>query len=271
MRRLLTFGCSFASQLYPTWNEILGLYFDEHRNHGKGGAGNKYIFTALMAKMADGTITADDTVVVQWSSNHRYDLYRDGRWHCKGNVMNRPDIPREFGQLWFDEVASTVDTCTLAMAACRLLDGIGCDWYMACFHDITKPMSWESNPVGHSDGYIESCSTDLAGWRHRWATTPIYQYCFDSGLDFKEWRLPDGSTMIDAHPTPTMAYGWLRDCLLPIMGIEHGNMAERVAGWQLIHDSLRSTDQLVGAYAEMEEWARNRYEFCVDGRRDGNR
>lgn len=262
--RLFTFGCSFSSQRYPTWNDILGLYFDQHHNYGKGGAGNKYIFTALLSKIADGSITSKDTVVVQWSSNHRYDLYSNGRWHCHGNVMNRPDLPKELGQLWFDELASTIDTCTFATAACRILDGIGCDWYMACFHDISTPMFAESNLMDLHDGNLIRYRSDLDRWKDRWASKPIYQYCFDSGLDFKEWKKADGSTVLDTHPTPMMAYSWLRDCLMPVIGLDHSVVRSRVTEWQSRFDELTEYAQLRDAYGELGG-SNMRNEYCIDG------
>lgn len=261
--KLFSFGCSLSSQVYPTWNEMLGLYFDQHHNFGKGGAGNKWIFTALMSKIADGAIGCGDTVVVQWSSNHRYDWYRDGEWRCGGNVLNRSDLTTELGRVWFDEIASTVDACTFALAASHVLDGLGCDWYMACFHDITRPMGWESNPIDVSDPMLDRYRTALDRYSMRWANRPIYGYCFDSGLRFKEWILDDGSSTIDTHPTPMMAYAWLRDCLLPIMGLDHTMLASKALHWQGIHDGLTRTSQLREAYAEISHWW-NGNQFWLD-------
>lgn len=252
MRRLITLGCSFSSQIYPTWNEILGSYYDSHFNYGKGGAGNRYIFTVLMNLLVDNAITRDDTVVIQWSSTHRFDVYREGLWHCYGNLINRFDIPAEFGKTWYDEISGTIDSCTYAIAACRLLDDIGCKWYMACFHDIHQPMSWESNPIKVDEPILTRYRSELEKWQEHWALKPIYAYCFDSGLAFKSWEFDDGRIGLDPHPTPLMAYSWLRDCLMPLIGLDHTLVTERVAEWQRRHDTVTHMRDLKYVYSDLK-------------------
>lgn len=252
MNRLYTFGCSFSSQIYPTWNEILGLYFDHHYNLGKGGAGNKYIFTALLSLLAEGKIAQSDTVVVQWSSTHRYDWYRDGSWRCYGNMLNRSDLPRELGELWYDEIAGTIDSCAYVSAASRLLDACGCTWYMACFHDITQPMSWESTPITCNEPLIQRFRQDIQQWEDHWATKPIYSYCFDSGLDFKTWEFDDGTINLDPHPTPMMAYKWLCECLLPMMDLDPMHVVDQVHKWQAQHDTVTRMRDLRTVYKDLQ-------------------
>ena len=42
-KRLFTFGCSFTKWSWPTWNDYIGLSFDEYYNFALGGADNKNI------------------------------------------------------------------------------------------------------------------------------------------------------------------------------------------------------------------------------------
>ena len=91
MNRFFAFGCSFTvSHDRPTWADIVGREFDFYENWGRSGAGNQYIFNQLIECNAQRKFTADDTVIIMWTSISREDRYVKnlGGWIGQGSVYN---------------------------------------------------------------------------------------------------------------------------------------------------------------------------------------
>ena len=60
-KRLFTIGCSFTYWHWPTWNDYIGLNFDEYHSLGCGGADNRYIlYKFLEADKKYLLISTDD-------------------------------------------------------------------------------------------------------------------------------------------------------------------------------------------------------------------
>jgi len=70
-KRFFSFGCSFTSWKWPTWNDYIGLNFDEYYSLGCGGADNKNILYRLLQADKKYKFTSDDTVMVMFSSFNR--------------------------------------------------------------------------------------------------------------------------------------------------------------------------------------------------------
>ena len=70
-KRLFTFGCSFTSLWWPTWNDYIGLNFDEYHTRGCGGADNKNILYRLLQADKKYKFTSDDTIMVMFTSFNR--------------------------------------------------------------------------------------------------------------------------------------------------------------------------------------------------------
>ena len=87
--RLFTFGCSFTQYLWPTWADILGKGFAHYENWGKAGGGNQYIFNSLIECHLQNQLTADDTVIIMWTSTDREDRYINGVWQTPGSIGNQ--------------------------------------------------------------------------------------------------------------------------------------------------------------------------------------
>jgi len=77
MRRLITAGCSFTGYTpCLTWPVFLSELFDETYNYGQSGAGNKFIFSAVIDADTRLKLTPDDLVVVAWSGFFRHDMIK---------------------------------------------------------------------------------------------------------------------------------------------------------------------------------------------------
>jgi len=78
--RLFTFGCSFTNYDWPTWADILGRKFSYYENWGNAGGGNQYIFNSVIEANLRNKFTADDTIIIMWTSVTRNDSYSKGNW-----------------------------------------------------------------------------------------------------------------------------------------------------------------------------------------------
>jgi hypothetical protein len=126
MKRLFTFGCSFTNYGWPTWADIVSQDYDCYENWGKGGGGNKFIHSSLIECHQRNNITADDTVMVMWSSQAREDRFLRGKWHTKGSVYNS-DYSQEFIEKFTDTTGYLLDTVTYMQSSYHILNAIGCE------------------------------------------------------------------------------------------------------------------------------------------------
>lgn len=134
MSRLFTFGCSFTQYQWPTWADILGQQHDFFENWGKLGGGNHFIFNSLMECINSRSISADDTIMIMWSSISREDRWVSGRgWVTPGSIYNQTEYDSKFVQKWADPNGYLIRDMAFISAARRILDSIGCAW---CFMSI---------------------------------------------------------------------------------------------------------------------------------------
>ncbi len=70
-KRFFSFGCSFTSWKWPTWNDYIGLNFDEYYTLGCGGADNKNILYRLLQADRKYKFTSNDCVMVMFTSFNR--------------------------------------------------------------------------------------------------------------------------------------------------------------------------------------------------------
>jgi len=120
-KRLFTFGCSFTNYKWPTWADILGREFDYFENWGKGGAGNKFIFHALIECHQKNKFTPNDTIIIMWSTTDREDRYIKNHWRGNGSVYHHLAWPKEFVKDYFDWRGNFLCDVGLISAATNLL------------------------------------------------------------------------------------------------------------------------------------------------------
>ena len=125
MKRLFTFGCSFTNYVWPTWADIVSQDYDYYENWGENGAGNKHIHSSLIECNQRNNITADDTVMIMWSSQAREDRFLNGKWFTQGSIYNST-YPAEFVDNFTDLTGYLLDTVTYMQSSYDLLTQIGC-------------------------------------------------------------------------------------------------------------------------------------------------
>lgn len=70
-KRFFSFGCSFTALWWPTWNDYIGLNFDEYHNFGCGGADNKNILYRFLIADKKYKFTSDDYIMIMFTSFNR--------------------------------------------------------------------------------------------------------------------------------------------------------------------------------------------------------
>lgn len=190
-KRLFTFGCSFTRYKWPTWADALAPQFDQHHNWAQGGAGNSFILWSVAECDARNTITADDTVIIMWSSRDRQDHYHNG-WQTAGAQL-------------VDEYGSMVRDCANIHATRRLLDGIGCTYYFLSMIDLNynDNNQLESKFNSVTDMYSNSLKQIKPSVHN-----VIYNY---------DWH--NAAFDNDYHPTPQQHIDYL-DAVLPELSVD---------------------------------------------------
>lgn len=97
-KRLIVFGCSYTSYMWPTWADILSKNMPqaEFYNFGKIGCGNLFISMRISEMSRRMNFNSDDLVIVMWTSMTREDRHIDGEWRSEGNIYNQSLYPRDF-------------------------------------------------------------------------------------------------------------------------------------------------------------------------------
>jgi hypothetical protein len=151
--RLFTFGCSFTKYWWPTWATIAGQSFSEFENWGCIGAGNMFIFNALVEASITQNICSDDTVMIMWSSMTREDRYKNKAWLCPGNIYSQTLYSQEFVDTMADLRGFYIRDLALIHSARLILEKIGCKYHFMSMIDISNP--WETETEKTDDNITD--------------------------------------------------------------------------------------------------------------------
>ena len=245
MRRLFTFGCSYTKYYWPTWAEYLALDFDYFENWGKPGLGNQAIIERIAECDARNKFTADDVVIVQWSSHLRHDWYhihdlpenRPRGWKTHGSIFsmyNKKIFDKDWVDMFFYEPAYIMHTLNAIKLAQTYLKSNGVQWYMTSVgeirnlgRDLSMPLLygeivkgapakktdadefpiWVEHP--HYRFYEQSIWNDHAD---HWLT-PLNTFAFDHP-EFIWWFSDEkGEKWYDSHPSSTAHALWVEEQL----------------------------------------------------------
>lgn len=127
-KRLFAFGCSFTRYYWPTWADILAEDIPYYENWGWGGAGNLYIFNAIMEAHNRHTFTKDDLIVVMWSNRNREDRYINNEWMVTPGSMLEDRYGTEWVKKFYDDRGCMIRDLALIQSTQRFLDTLDSDW-----------------------------------------------------------------------------------------------------------------------------------------------
>lgn len=247
MKRLFTFGCSYTWFMWPTWADLLSVEFDQYENWGHVGLGNRAIAERIAECHAKHKFTADDTVIVQWSTTLRHDWHSDRPvvnppgWQTGGNAFSEINI-KFYNEDWYSKFYSekswTMHTLNSILLAQGLLESTGCTWRMTSIGDIRKLGADIDKDVWNYERIAISPQELLATYV-LWKRYPEYapykviweQYedkwlpaimptatkndelywHFQAEYDKKPWK--------EGHPTPEQHSIWVKKYLRPSLGL----------------------------------------------------
>lgn len=128
-KRFFAFGCSFTDYNWPTWANIIEREIPESYIYAKPGAGNFYIFQALMEATLHHKINKDDLVMIMFSNVTREDRFtRDRGWITSGNLIYQNEYDHDFLRKYLCEHGYLMRDANLIHGCRMTLDAIGCDY-----------------------------------------------------------------------------------------------------------------------------------------------
>ena len=213
-KRLLTFGCSFTRYYWPSWADMLGRSYDQFENWGISGIGNRAIAERLSEAIINSHITKHDTVIVQWSEFHRFDVHLplphlpEG-WAQAGNMFTSSALGSSILKLW-DERSYIMHTLNFINMSIMMLEHIGCTWFMTGINDLRTEV------IKHPE-FRKYCTVfDHNNW-----LLPIMPLI--NQYEFPKKSLYDSNNKKyteDEHPTPVAHHAWLSEILAPALNIK---------------------------------------------------
>jgi hypothetical protein len=255
MSKLIALGCSFTRwSRYPTWADLLSNYpqYFMFQNWGMSGLGNRGIFNRLNEVILKKHITKDDTIVIMWSTTLREDrLFYGKGWVPCGNIYNQPIYSKEWIEEYFDPFMGLMETVNYVHAAQHMLDNIGCNWAMAWMSnpsDSNQDKNWaEWSPsrnktvadLSDPDKKLVT-AIDKINSHPRIITKDMYEF---KNYSMQKYNIPklmayqsDGKVATeDGHPNSLVGYYFLKEQMLPVLGItdfdQDGRVFELAKAW----------------------------------------
>jgi hypothetical protein len=193
-KRFFSFGCSFTSLWWPTWNDYIGLNFDEYHTRGCGGADNKNILYRLLEVDKKYKFTSDDTIMVMFTSFNRMS-YIDDKFHIRniGDIVNHNLKNHPMGMTYNFETA-VYDNCIAIQSIKSILDSKNIKY------EFLQSMEWNFYKENFEMGgevkdHLEYC-LDLFKY-------PVMEnWCYEN-YDFDKEKVTFQDTgHEDGHPLP---------------------------------------------------------------------
>lgn len=267
MRRLFTFGCSFTHFCWPTWADLLGLKFDEYYNWAQSGGGNSFILERLVEANATHKFTANDTVIVQWTTHQRHDYFKEG-WWAGGNIFTSPFYDEEYIDKYFDIKGSVIHTFNYVSAAQQILDNTSAMWFMTSMTDLTIPMpefGCGSEQYKKDNGLtkINNRSVfdtwpELKIYEHvlerNWIPITLTDFCDSNGFKPGNISYDGDGFQPDWHPGPNDHYSWLKD----VAYFKYPGLAPTIEASWILDDWNDKFDRQALVSKDSYDWIRDK-------------
>jgi hypothetical protein len=235
MKRLITFGDSFANYAWPMWPQLLAQDYDTTINYGRSGCGNSYIFNSFMTHYLTMGLEHDDTVIIEWSEPTRIDFVKETDWVTEGGKTIQVLAEQGLDYFLSDETV-VLHQLTMMTAVIQFLSASGCNWHFMFLNDASMPSRACADFVLGRDlltrydaalkflhEFKDHMIDDVSMISYfESINMPIEDCCayFDNGnmLEFK-----------DSHPTPLYTLRFLEEVLGKKLKIENINAVRNFA------------------------------------------
>jgi|TARA_R110000850_G_scaffold266917_1_gene397617 hypothetical protein len=112
MKKLITSGCSYTQYRYKTWADHLSKYFDEFKNLGEAGSGQKFSYIAITdyINLNKNKDLSNHTFIIQWSSLLRHDLIKvRSTYQHLGQIDNNENFNKEYINKYFSVEGNAIE------------------------------------------------------------------------------------------------------------------------------------------------------------------
>lgn len=234
MRKLITFGDSFANYAWPMWPDLLAQDFDTTENYGRSGCGNSYIFNSFVTHLLRKGFDQNDTVIIQWTEPTRLDYIKEGDWVTEGSRSAEIMVENELGHYISDE---TVVLQQLSMMATltQFLASSGCNWYFLFLNSPSIPFGACAD-FRLSQSLIKRYDTAL-GFLHEFKDRMITDISMSEYFDQIGMPILDCTAYLDdklvsfkdSHPTPAYTLKFLEEVLFKKLKINNVDAVRKFA------------------------------------------
>jgi hypothetical protein len=201
--RFFAFGCSFTDYWWPTWANIISKEIPNHYIYAKSGAGNFFIYQALIEATIKHKINKNDLVMIMFSNITREDKFVKNRgWITPGNLYFQEEYDDKFLQQFLCHHGYLMRDLNLVHGCKTILDFIGCDYElmsMVPFH------SEHSNEKLIDDvDYILNFYKDTVSAVKPSVLTTIFNNSWESKPNRPTYSVSWSKNLYrDNHPTPS--------------------------------------------------------------------
>jgi hypothetical protein len=128
-KRFFAFGCSFTDYWWPTWANIIAQEIPNHYIYARPGAGNHYIYQAVIEAHTYHKFTNDDLVIVMFTNVSRDDKFVKSRgWITPGNLYHQGEYDMDFVNKYLCNDGYLMRDLALVQGIDIVLNSIGCDY-----------------------------------------------------------------------------------------------------------------------------------------------
>jgi hypothetical protein len=216
-KRAFFFGCSFTHYYWPTWAELLSREITETHVYAQVGAGNFYIYQALVEATVKYNIGPNDLVMVMLSNATREDRYtrREG-WITPGNLFFQDRYNKDFLDKFFCEKGYLMRDLSLAEGMMRILDNTGADNYVMSIVPLDS-LSSDSTKMNGVDDVVNFYSNTLSRIKPNVLDT-VFNGDWNSKTQRPKYTTHWASGIYtDNHPTPLEHLEYLENVFPTLM------------------------------------------------------
>src|SRR6056300_806741 len=200
MNRLFIFGCSNSVWSWPTWAQILKLYYVDKGyqvlNFAKPGISNIGILQTIQIAKELHQITDDDLVCVLWTTFDREDVISPG-----------PRLDLVSSNINIVNVEHYIVSSSLAIVAANDIVNINFNGFYLLFDHNTIDTKWQKYPsIDYLFKKLTMCKQSL----------------FSTHVDMleKDERLTNFAESADSHSLPAVHLKYVENVVAPTLGIK---------------------------------------------------
>lgn len=201
-KRFFAFGCSFTTYIWPTWADVISKEIPQSYIYAKIGAGNQYIYQAIVEAIKTHNISKDDLVMVMFSNVTREDRYtkREG-WVTPGNLFYQDVYNKSFLERFFCEKGYLMRDLALIEGVGRILQSTHARYELMSIVPIN---SYSSDNIRMSgvDNVLDLYN-DTIRTLHPSVFETVFNNDWNSRINRPKYDVPwQSSIYVDNHPTP---------------------------------------------------------------------